>query len=87
METTIIQDKLEILRKLLPLKNVIVYEDEMHYIFRTEGAARHYEKIACQLILAHQLPLVTDIAIWRCSGALREANLCVSYAPEMETCD
>lgn len=79
-------DSLEIMRKLLPLVDIYVDEEcrEMHYRFKQEASARHYEDVANRLIIANALPLVAEVALWSAYGVVFEANLIITYAPEME---
>lgn len=78
-------NSLEIMRKLLPLADVYVEEKEMRYRFKREASARHYEDIANRLIIANGLPLVAEVAIWSHGSIIFEANLIISFAPEMES--
>ena len=82
MQTIAKMDALEEFRRLLPLTNIVQYDEEIHYRFKREASAKHFEKIAIDVILRKGMPLVATVETWSCAGVVFEVNLVISMAPE-----
>lgn len=73
---------LEQFQKLFPVTRLEVFEDELHYRFRSQTTGKYFDDYAQRIIIENKLPIVAELEIWSTRGYVHEISLVVKMAPE-----
>lgn len=68
----------------VPIKRVIVTDDQMRYILKTNRMAEFCEMKANEVIVEHHLPLEAFKEVWSIGGVVFEYAMVVQFVPEKE---
>ena len=86
MNITIAEQYMEQFRRAfpVPVKRVIVTDDEMRFILRTNRMAEYCKEKADEVIEAAHLPLEAEVEVWQMRGVVFEVAMVVKFVPQLE---